>query len=92
MRLEVTPSDQLVIVVPEAKIVPEASLQEIVPATGNQVTSEVEEEENENDDEEDGLDRYLDTMMIDMTISAVKAKKDGDLVTITTHSGHQKFI
>ena len=70
--MEVTPSDQLVIVVPEAKIVTEASLQEIVPAIGNQVTNEAEEEENENDDEEDSLDRYLDTMMIDMTMSIVK--------------------
>ena len=80
--MEVTPPDQLVNVVPEAKIVPEASLQETVPATGNQVTSDVEEEENDNDEEEDVLDRYLNTMMIVMTMSLVKAKKACDLGAI----------
>ena len=72
----------MVIVVPEAKIVTEASLQELVPPIGNQATNEAEEEENENDDDEDSLDRYLHTLMIDMTMSVVKAKKAGDLVAI----------
>ena len=41
--MEVTPPDQQVNVVPEAKIVTVASLQETVLATCNQVTSDVEE-------------------------------------------------
>ena len=84
--MEVTPTDQLVID-PEAKIVPEVSLQEKVHATGNQVTSEVEEEESDDEEEEDDLD----TMMIDMTISIAKAKKAGDLVSIIAcpHEDHK---
>ena len=74
--MEVTPPDQLV------NVVPKASLQETILATGNQVTSDVEEEENDNDEEEDVLDRYLNTMMIVMTMSLVKAKKACDLGAI----------
>ena len=57
-------------VVPEAKVVTVASLQEKVPATGNQITSD-DEEEDDDDKEEYGVDKYLDTMMIDMTMSVV---------------------
>ena len=49
--MEVTSADQQVMVVPEAKVVPEANLQEIVPATGNQITSDDEEEDDDDKEE-----------------------------------------
>ena len=45
--MEVTPAGQQVKVVLEAKVVPEANLQEIVPEIGNKVTSDDEEEEDD---------------------------------------------
>ena len=54
------------------KVVPEAIHQELVDNTGNK---EVVSDEEDEDEEEPGLDKYLDTFMIDMTMSVVKAKK-----------------
>ena len=66
---------------PQVKVVPEAIHQELVDKTGKKgVTSDEEDE----DEEEPGLDKYLDTFMIDMTMSVVKAKKAGDLVAIVS--------
>ena len=53
---------------PRGKVVPEAIHQELVDNTGNK---EVASDEEDEDDEEPGLDKYLDTIMIDMTMSVV---------------------
>ena len=53
---------------PQGKVVPEAIHQELVDNTNNKKVSSDEEDE---DDEEPGLDKYLDTIMIDMTMSVV---------------------
>ena len=54
----------------------------MVSIGNKEVTSEEEEEEAE----EPGLDEYLDNIMVDMTMSHVKAKKAGDLVAIVVCS------
>ena len=47
-----------------------------------------------SDEEEPGLDKYVDTVMIDMTMSVVKAKKAGDLVAIVAcpEEGHTVYL
>ena len=62
---------------PKGKVVHDPIKIDSVACIGNkEVTSEEEEEEAE----EPGLDKYLDNIMVDMTMSHVKAKKAGDLV------------
>ena len=62
------------------------SLPEKVTEAGIKDANEAEEEndtaEEEEAEEDDDLDRYLDTLMLDMTMSIAKAKKGGDLVAI----------
>ena len=68
---------------PKGKVVHEAINKDSVASTGNkEVTSGEEEEEAE----EPGLDEYLDNIMVDMTMSDVKAKMAGDLVAIVVCS------
>ena len=65
------------------KVAQETKNKDSVANTGNkEVTSEEEEEEAE----EPGLDEYLDNIMVDMTMSHVKAKMAGDLVAIVVCS------
>ena len=62
---------------PTGKVDLEAIHKDTVDNTGNK---EITSEEEEGDDEEPGIDMYLDNIMVDMTMSQVKAKKAGDLV------------
>ena len=71
-EMDVAPTYQWELV-PE-EMVEEVSLQEKVTETGNKNTTEVEEEIAKEYEYED-LDRYLDTLMLDMTMSIAREKK-----------------